>query len=88
MNKEELLKKLKLTPNWSSNEKDIYTTYDGDEYARVFSALDTEEELLEDLEAQEMNLFNSKFVFYNDEIEITLEADFEKDEYTLTIKDI
>ena len=60
---------------------------DSNEYGRIYSILDKSDEVEEDPESSQVTLDYSSIQFYNDEYNIQLIADFENDEYRLTIKE-
>ena len=60
---------------------------DSNEYGKIYSILDKSDEVEEDPESSQVTLDYSSIQFYNDEYNIQLIADFENDEYRLTIKE-
>ena len=60
---------------------------DSNDYGKIYSILDKSDEVEEDPESSQVTLDYSSIQFYNDEYNIQLIADFENDEYRLTIKE-
>lgn len=71
-------------------DKYIHDLGDSDTFSHLFNLLDEDDRFEEDLDAQDINLFSNTVVFIDDEgeIECTLTADFENDEYTLVIEEV
>lgn len=58
-----------------------------DEYGRIYSLLDNSDEVEEDPESSQVTLDYASVQFFNDRFTIQLIANFEADEYRLTIKE-
>lgn len=70
-----------------SNSSYVLDILDSNEYGKIYSILDKSDEVEEDPESSQVTLDYSSIQFYNDEYNIQLIADFENDEYRLTIKE-
>ena len=68
----------------------IYEIENSDAFSHFVNLLDESDEFEEDLDAQDINLFGNTLVFIDEmgEIECTLTADFENDEYILEITEV
>lgn len=60
---------------------------DADEYASVYSRLDSSDLTLEE-DAEGLSMETSKLRFTSEKYDILLNADFEADKYELIVKDI
>lgn len=70
-----------------SNSSYVLDILDSNEYGKIYSILDKSDKVEEDPESSQVTLDYSSIQFYNDEYNIQLIADFENDEYRLTIKE-
>ena len=85
---EEFLRSLGITGDLQkSNASYVMDIENSNEYGRIYSLLDKNEEDEEDRESSQVTMDYSSVQFFNDDITIQLIADFEHDEYRLTIKE-
>ena len=86
---EEFLKELGITKEPSSIKPDqiIIDIDDSNEYGKIYSKLDKSELVDEDQESSQITFDTSSIQFESDDYLITLLANFETDEYKLTIKE-
>lgn len=68
----------------------VYRIPNSNQFSQLYGLLDDSDVFEEDLDAQDINLFMNKlaFVDVDGEVEIDLIADFNKDEYTLTLTEV
>lgn len=68
----------------------IHEIEDSDAFAHLFNLFDSSEQFEEDLDAQDINLLSNTVVFIDEtgNVECTLFADFENDEYTLQLAEV
>ena len=76
------------TLNTASNGSKVLDIEGSNNYGRVFSRLDNSSELQEDEENAQLTLNTAYNIYYSDKYMITLQANFDRDEYKLTIKEI
>ena len=87
----DVLSEINLPNAFSTDGKRrVYEIPDSDEFSHIASSFDRSNKFEEDLDSQDINLFTNKIVYIDidGEVECTLFANFEKDEYSLTIEDI
>ena len=85
---EEFLRSLGITGDLQkSNASYVMDISNSNEYGRIYSLLDKNEEVEEDPESSQVTMDYSSVQFFNDDFTIQLIADFEHDEYRLTIKE-
>ena len=86
---EELLKKLGITEKPVKNGK-LYNIdiSDSDEYGKIYSKLDRMDDLDEVSDSSQMTYESASIQFENDDLLVTLLADFEADIYKMTIKEL
>ena len=85
---EEFLKSLGITGHLQKSKSSyVLDIADSNEYGKIYSLLDKNEELEEDAEGSQVTLDYSSVQFFNDKYMIQLIADFDADEYRLTIKE-
>lgn len=85
---EEFLKSLGITGQLQKSKSSyVLDIVDSDEYGKIYSLLDKSDELEEDSESSQVTLDYSSIQFFNDDYMIQLIADFDADEYRLTIKE-
>lgn len=81
---EELLKELEIFDFGTIiDDKFIMNLENSNQYQFMFDELSDVENLTLDEDSVEFNLDVNKATFYNDDVEITLVADFNKDKYQL-----
>lgn len=86
---EDFLKKLGIDakPNKSGNLYVVDIT-DSDEYGKIYSRLDKSDLVDEVADSSQMTYENASIQFESDDYLITLLADFEADNYKMTIKEL
>ena len=86
---EELLKTLGITDTPVKNGK-VYNIdiANSDEYGKIYSKLDRMDDLEEVTDSSQMTYESASIQFENDELLVTLLADFEEDLYKMTIKEL
>lgn len=85
---EEFLKSLGINGNLQkSNSSYVMDIEDSNEYGKIYSLLDKSDEIEEDTESSQVTLDYSSIQFFNDLYTLQLIADFENNEYRLTIKE-
>ena len=85
---EEFLKSLGINGQLQKSKSSyVLDINDSNEYGRIYSLLDKNDEVEEDSESSQVTMDYSSVRFFNDEYTIQLIADFENDEYRLTIKE-
>lgn len=87
---DELLKELGITesPVKSSNNTYVIDIADSDEFGKIYSKLDKSKHVDEIASSSQMTYESASIQFENDELLLTLMADFEEDNYKLTIKEL
>lgn len=91
MNIEELLKTLNITKigSYSKNNNYIIDINDSNEFGRIYSTLDTNDELDESDDATNINEHTANIVYkYENQFQLTLIADWDNDTYKLVIEEI
>lgn len=84
----EFLKSIGITGELQkSNASYVMDIANSNEYGRIYSLLDKSEDVEEDSESSQVTMDYSSVQFFNDDYTIQLIADFEHDQYRLTIKE-
>ena len=87
---EEFLKQLNISERGNKSNNGVYVIdLDGsDDYGRIYSKLDKSDIIEEVPESSQITYETSFIQFENDDFVVTLIADYENDNYKMTIKEI
>ena len=86
---EKFLEKLGITQvgHYTKTNTYIIDIEDSDEYGKIYSLLDKNEEIEEDEDSSTITVHTSNLVFESDNYQLTLIADFDQDTYKLVCKE-
>lgn len=86
---EKFLEKLGITQvgHYTKTNTYIIDIEDSDEYGKIYSLLDKNEEVEEDEDSSTITVHTSNLVFESDNYQLTLIADFDQDTYKLVCKE-
>lgn len=86
---EEFLKELGIDRKYEQSESGSYVIdlKDSIDYGRIYSILDRSDLIDEDSESSQVTEDTSSVQYSNDEYTLTLLADFNEDQYKLTIRE-
>lgn len=86
---EEFLQSLNIFHKGSySNKNYIIELLDSVDYDKVLNKLDKSDKVEEDTDSVNINMHSATNIYYSDDYEIIVGADFDNDTYKLTIKEI
>lgn len=91
MNIEQLLKELNINKvgSYSKNNNYIIDIDNSNEFGRVYSTLDNNEELDESDDSTNINMHNANITYkYKNQFQLTLIADWDNDTYKLVIEEL
>jgi len=86
---EEFLKKLGIYKSGEFTDDGNYVIelQDDDEYAKIYSLLDKNNNLTENEDASQLTQDNASIQYFNDDYTLTLLSDYESEQYALIVRE-